>query len=91
MDMRMDLQNLQIITSSITTSVNDRQDLVRDELLSAFSVIPSYTTKMVEDRMERALQKHTAQVESSTTTALLTDQNARLDPLIRRPPRLGRR
>ncbi|KAL8726875.1 MAG: hypothetical protein Q9166_006427 [cf. Caloplaca sp. 2 TL-2023] len=35
--------------------------------------------------MEGALQKHTAQIES--TTELLTDQNARLAPLIRPPPK----
>ena len=39
--------------------------------------------------MESVLQKHTAQIESFTT-AILADQNARLDPLIRRPPRSRR-
>ena len=39
--------------------------------------------------MDEVLQKHTAQIET-TTTELLTDQNARLDPLIRRPPKVRR-
>ncbi len=39
--------------------------------------------------MEGWLQKHTAQMEA-TTTELLTDQNARLDPLICRPPKVRR-
>lgn len=82
----MDLHNLHIIASSI----NDNKDLLRDEVFGALSLVPRFTTKMVENRMEGVLQKHTAQIES-TTTALLTDQNARLDPLIRRPPRLRRR
>ena len=81
----MDLQNLHIIASSI----NDNKDLLRDEVFGALSLVPSVTTKMVENRVQSVLQKHTAQMES-TTTALLTDQNARLDPLIRRPPRLRR-
>ena len=84
--MHVDLQNLHIIASSI----NDNQDLLRDDLLGALSLVPTLTTKMVENRMEGVLQKHTAQIESNTT-ALLTDQNARLDPLIRHPPRLRRR
>lgn len=82
----MDLHNLHIIASSI----NDNKDLLRDEVFGALSLVPRFTTKMVENRMEGVLQKHTAQIES-TNTALLTDQNARLDPLIRRPPRLRRR
>lgn len=85
MDMRVDLHNLHIIASSI----NDNKDLLRDEVFGALSLVPSFTTKMIENRMEGVLQKHTAQIES-TTTALLDDQNARLDPLIRRPPRLRR-
>lgn len=39
--------------------------------------------------MEGVLQKHIAQIET-TTTELLTDQNARLDPLIRRSPKVRR-
>ena len=85
MDMRVDLQNLHTITSS----TNDGQDLLRDNLFHTLSLLPALTTKMVESQMERALQRHTAQIES-TTNALLTDQNARLDPLIRRPAGLRR-
>lgn len=58
-------------------------------LLNSFSLFPTFTSKMVEDRMEGVLLKHTAQIET-TTTELLADQNARLDPLIRRPPKVHR-
>ena len=36
--------------------------------------------------MKGVLQEHTAQIEANTVE-LLSDQNARLDPLIRRPPK----
>ncbi len=89
MDMCLDLQNLQTITSSFTTSITDSQDLLRNDVLNTLFLLPTFTTKMVENKLEGVLQRHTAQIES-TTTALLTDQNARLDPLIRRPPRRRR-
>ena len=89
MDMRVDLQNLHTITSASTTSIIHRQDLLRDDLFKTLSLLPICTTKMIENKMDEALQKHMAQIES-TTTAFLADQNARLDPLIRRPPRRRR-
>lgn len=89
MDIRVDLQTLNTITSSLTTSITGDQERLRDDLLNSLSLLPTYTSNMVENRMERVLQKHTAQLEA-TTTELLTDQNARLDPLIRRPPKVRR-
>jgi len=89
MDIRLDLQNLTTITSSFTTSVAGGQDRLRDDLLTSLSVLPAFTSAMVEDRVEGVLQKHIAQIET-TTTELLTDQNAKLDPLIRRPPKVRR-
>ena len=89
MDMRVDLQNLSTITSSLTTSISGDQDRLRDDLLNRLSLLPAYTSNMVEHNMERVLEKHTAQIET-TTTELLKDQNARLDPLIRRPPKIRR-
>ncbi|KAL9627831.1 MAG: hypothetical protein Q9204_006302 [Flavoplaca sp. TL-2023a] len=85
MDIRVELQDLTSVTSSLANSVTAGQDQLRGDLLTHFSLLPAFTTKMVENRMDDVLQKHTAQIES-TTTALLADQNARLDPLIRRPP-----
>lgn len=89
MDIRVDLQALTTITSSLTASLTGGQDHLRDDLLNRLSLLPAFTSKMVENRMEGVLQKHTAQIET-TTTELLTDQNARLDPLIRRPPKVRR-
>lgn len=89
MDMRVDVQKIIAITSSLTTSITGGQDRLRDDPLNSFSLLPTFTSKMVEDRMEGVLLKHTAQIET-TTTELLADQNARLDPLIRRPPKVRR-
>ena len=85
----VDLQNLTTITSSLTTSITGSQDRLRNDLLNSLSLLPAFTSKMVENGMEGVLQKHTAQIKT-TTTELLTDQNARLDPLIRRPPKVRR-
>ncbi len=82
MNLHVDLQNITTITSSLTTSISGGQDRLRDDLLNSLSFIPALTSKIVENRMDKVLQKHTAQIET-TTTELLTDQNARLDPLIR--------
>ena len=87
--MRVDVQKIIAITSSLTTSITGGQDRLRDDLLNSFSLLPTFTSKMVEDRMEGVLLKHTAQIET-TTTELLADQNARLDPLIRCPPKVRR-
>lgn len=73
MDMRFDLQKITAITSSLTTSITGGQDRLRDDLLNSFSLLPTFTSKMVEDRMEGVLRKHTAQIET-TTTELLADQ-----------------
>ena len=89
MDIRINLQNLTAITSSLTASVTGGQDLLREDFLNTLSLVPSFTSNMVENKMEDVLQKHTTQIET-ITTELLTDQNARLDPLIRRPPRVRR-
>ncbi|KAL9619064.1 MAG: hypothetical protein Q9160_006319 [Pyrenula sp. 1 TL-2023] len=80
MDMCLKIQNLSIMTSSITGN----QDRLRADLLTGLSVIPQVTTRMIEHAMDPILQKHTKQIEA-VTSELLEDQNARLDPLIRRP------
>lgn len=62
-----------------TNFITDGQHLLRDDVLGTFSLLPALTTKMVDNKMEGVLQKHTAQIETHTT-ALLTNQDARLDP-----------
>lgn len=89
MSIRVNLQNLTTITSSLTDSVVDRQDRLREDLIDSLSLLPALTSKMVENRMETMLQNHMAQIETATTK-LLADQNTRLDPVIRRPPKIRR-
>ena len=67
----------------------DGQARLRDDLLDSLSLISAFASKMVENRMERVLQNHTAQIETATAQ-LLADQNIRLDPIIRRPPKIRR-
>lgn len=64
------------------------QDRLRNDLLNGLLLLPAFTSKLVENRIEGVLQKHIAQIET-TTTELLTGQNARLDPLIRRSPKVS--
>lgn len=73
----------------MTDSLADGQERLRDDLLDSLSLLPAFTSKMVENRMERILQSHAAQIET-LTTKLLADQNARLDPVVRRPLKLSR-
>src|ERR1035438_7954966 len=85
MDIRVDLQSLTTITSSIT----DGQDRLRDDVLGSLSILPASASKMLEEKMVVMFQKHTEQIETKTAE-LLIDQDNRLDPLIRRPPKTRR-
>ncbi|CZT47714.1 related to ankyrin [Rhynchosporium secalis] len=86
MDIRVDLQCL----TSITSSISGGQDRLRDDVVGTISSIPIFTSEIVAERLERMLQKHTEQLEANTAE-LLTDQDSRLDPLVRRPPPNRRR
>ncbi|XMA09115.1 hypothetical protein WAI453_001906 [Rhynchosporium graminicola] len=86
MDIRVDLQCL----TSIRSSISGGQDRLRDDVVGTISSIPIFTSEMVAERLERMLQKHTEQLEAKTAE-LLTDQDSRLDPLVRRPPPNRRR
>lgn len=82
MDICVKLQNLNLITNSITGG----QNRLREDFLTGLATLPQSTTRMIEHTMEEVLQRQTKQIEAATSE-LLRDQNARLDPLIRRPPR----
>ena len=83
MDIRFDLQSLTTVTSSIT----EGQDRLRQDLTSSLSILPNTALRMLEAKVEieGLFQKHAEQIEAKTTE-LLMDQNDRLDPLVRRPP-----
>lgn len=84
-----DLRKLRAVTSPLTSSVVDGQDRLREDLINRLSFLPAFTSQMVENSMERALQDHTAQIQAATIK-LLAYQDTRLDAVIRRPPKLRR-
>lgn len=74
--MRIDVQSLTTVTS-----ITDSQNRLQGDVLISLSILPSYTLKMLDEKIRAMLQEQSEQIETKTVE-LLADQDNRLDPLI---------
>jgi len=62
-DIRVDLQSLTTITSSLA----DGQDRLHDNLLTTLAFVPTVASKMISQTVEGVLQKYAEQIQTKTT------------------------